>query len=284
MSTVKISHPVGVGQINKRQDVKTVQSLLNSNKVITNASNSLVIDGFIGEKTIARIREFQEKIVKLKSPDGIVSPHGPTMRNLHNHSTSHVSMTFNANEKVLTEDMYISAAKALNCEVAAIKAIVMTETEIRGPFDDQDRPTILFEKHYFSRLTQKKYDASHPTISGPATMDYGTFSSQYKKLYAAMELDKLAAYKSASWGAFQIMGENYSSSGYSDIISFVKGMETIGGQLFAFVNHVKNTPVLLHSLQSKNWSAFARYYNGPGYKKNKYDAKMGRNYEKSLHQ
>ncbi len=48
MSTVKISHPVGVGQINKMQDVKTVQSLLNSNKVITNASNSLVIDGFMG--------------------------------------------------------------------------------------------------------------------------------------------------------------------------------------------------------------------------------------------
>ncbi len=192
-------------------------------------------------------------------------------------------MTFNANEKGLTEDMYISAAKALSCEVAAIKAIVMTETEITGPFDNKGRPSILYERHYFSRLTKGKYDVSHPEVSGPRYVKYGRISEQYTKLYKAMELDKEAAWRSASWGAFQIMGDNYPTAGFSSIGGFVEGMNTISGQLYAFVNHVKNIPALNNAIINKNWSRFARLYNGPAYKEKGYDVTMSNNYDRALH-
>ena len=52
----------------------------------------------------------------------------------------------------LTEKDYRDAAFQLGCEVAAIKAVAYTETAGAG-FDSQDQPTILFERHIFSRLT-----------------------------------------------------------------------------------------------------------------------------------
>ncbi len=283
MSTIKISQAVGEGQVNKSRDVQTVQSLLNSNKVITSPGNALSVDGIMGQKTISRIKEFQEKVVRLSRADGIVSPHGPTMRNLHNHSTSHIAMNFNTNARELTEDMYVSAAKALNCEVAAVKAVVMTESQITGPFDSKGRPTILYERHYFRRLTQGKYDHSNPDISGPRYAHYGKFSLQYERLNKAIELDRHAALQSASWGAFQIMGENFSTAGYASVEKFVEGMNTLSGQVYAFVNHISNTPSLLNAIRNKNWASFAYYYNGSGYKEKHYDTQMAANYNQALH-
>lgn len=285
MSTIRISQGVGVRQVNKYRDVKTVQSLLNGNKNITTPGNELSVDGKIGPKTIERIKEFQKTVVRLAAPDGIVSPHGPTMRNLHNHSTSvaPVKLNFNTNARELTEEMYVGIAKSLNCEVAAIKAVVITESKITGPFDQKGRPTILYERHYFMALTNGKYNASHPDISGPRYQHYGKFSIQYERLNKAIELDRQAALKSASWGAFQIMGSNYATAGYSSVESFVQGMNTLSGQVYAFVNHISRTPVLLDALRTKNWAKFACYYNGSGYKEKNYDTQMATNYDYALH-
>lgn len=87
MTTIQISQCVGLRQPNKSRDVKTVQSLLNSNKYITPPGSELKVDGFLGPKTIDKIKIFQEKIVGLRNPDGIVSPRGPTMRRLHGNIT-----------------------------------------------------------------------------------------------------------------------------------------------------------------------------------------------------
>lgn len=65
MSTIKISQAPGIGQPNKFRDVQTVQSLLNSNKLITTPGIELSVDGKIGPRTIERIKEFQQKVVKL---------------------------------------------------------------------------------------------------------------------------------------------------------------------------------------------------------------------------
>ncbi|RRW66917.1 DUF3380 domain-containing protein [Pantoea dispersa] len=264
--------------------VKTVQSLLNANSVITTPGNELKVDGYIGEKTIAKIKDFQEKVVKLNNPDGIISPHGPTMRRLHGNvtPTKNIKINLDTTASQVTDGMYISMAKALNCEPAAIKAVVMSETK-QSPFDASGRPTILYERHYFSRLTNKKYDKSHPDISGEPYEVYGKFSEQYGKLNKAIALDRTAALQSASWGAFQIMGSNYATSGYANVEAFVQGMNTISGQVYAFVNHVSHTPVLLNAIRTKNWASFARHYNGKNYKQNDYDVKLSRNYDYALH-
>ena len=49
--------------------------------------------------------------------------------------------------------------------------------------------------------------------------------------------------------------------------------------LDAFVNFIK-TKKLDSVLRAKNWAAFARRYNGPGYAQNAYDKKMASAYAK----
>ena len=48
----------------------------------------------------------------------------------------------------LDEDDIAEAAKKLDCEVAAVRAVV--DVESRGGFLADGRPKILFERHYFS--------------------------------------------------------------------------------------------------------------------------------------
>lgn len=68
--------------------------------------------------------------------------------------------------KELKEQDYINASKELGCEVAAIKAVAEVESAGSGFLSD-GQPKILFERHYFSRLTGGKFDKSYPDISYP---------------------------------------------------------------------------------------------------------------------
>jgi hypothetical protein len=227
------------------------------------------------------IRTFQQRVLKRPSPDGKVHPHGLTLRVLALRA-GQKSNTKSAPVNVggLSDDEYLQAATSIGCEPAVIKAVTQTEVEIRGPFDSKGRPTILFERHYFSKLTGGKYDKANPDISNPTPGGYGLFSEQYPKLERAMKLDKSAALRSASWGAFQIMGNNYSFAGFSTVDAFVEAMKaSVQAQLKAFVAFIVNSPVLTKALQEKDWAGFAKVYNGPGYAKNQYDSKMKQNYE-----
>ncbi|WP_261388050.1 N-acetylmuramidase family protein [Candidatus Pantoea soli] len=236
------------------------------------------------KKTIARIKDFQEKVVRMINPDGIISPHGPTMRRLYGNITpvKTIKISLDTTLSQVTDEMYVSMAKALNCEPAAIKAVVMSESR-QSPFDASGRPTILYKRHYFSRLTNHQYDKSHPDISGEAYEVYGKSGAQYDKLNKAIALDRTAALQSASWSTFQIMGSNYATSGYANVEAFVQGMNTISGQVYAFVNHVSHIPSLLNAILPKNWASFARHYNSVNYKRNNYDVKLSRNYDYALH-
>lgn len=81
----------------------------------------------------------------------------------------------------LTEADFKNAADSLNVEIAAIKAVADVETRGKA-FDENGRPRILFERHYFSRLTSGIYSKTHPRISNATAGGYGKFSVQYEKL------------------------------------------------------------------------------------------------------
>lgn len=181
----------------------------------------------------------------------------------------------------LPEIEYIAAARTLNCEVAAIKAVVQTEVGVRGAFDSQHRPTILFERHIFSSRTAGKFDKTNPDLSNPIAGGYGRFVEQYPKLERAINLNRKAALESASWGAFQIMGFNHRQAGFNSIEEFVDAMKkSVQKQIAAFIIFVKNDPALKQALHKKDWATFAKLYNGSGYAVNKYDEKMKANYVK----
>jgi len=173
------------------------------------------------------------------------------------------------------EDDFQRAADALECDVAAVKAVSDVESAGSGRLPD-NRPKILFEAHHFSRRTGRVFDGSHPDISAPRwdrSLSNGG-AAEYDRLDQALRLNRNAALAAASWGRFQIMGFNYEICGYRSITAFVGDMvESEGGQLNAFVGFIKGRR-LDDDLRSHDWAAFAHGYNGAAYKENAYDQKM----------
>lgn len=158
----------------------------------------------------------------------------------------------------IEETDYEEAAKKLNCEVAAIKAVAKTETGAYGSYfkfqqDDDYVPAILFERHHFHKYTNGKYD-KYSDISNPDSGGYGPTSEQYSKHVAA---------------------------GYASPEDFVFALsKSEKNQLKAFVSFIEADSVLLKSLRSKDWLSFAKRYNGKRQKG--YDLKMEKNYNASL--
>lgn len=187
-----------------------------------------------------------------------------------------------APERGIAEEDYQAAAVTLDVEIDAIKAVSRVETKT-APFDKIGRVAALFERHYFHRLTKGKYDATHPRISNPLVTpvaEYGPRSVQYLKIEEGYLLNADAALSSASWGAFQIMGENFSAAGYVCVRDFVLALaESETAHLQAFVQYVQHHAAMLGALRAKKWAEFARRYNGPLYAKNNYDTRMAAAYQ-----
>ena len=180
--------------------------------------------------------------------------------------------------KTLQECDFVTAANLLSCEVAAIKAVASVESAGGGGFLPNGKPKILFEGHVFYRLTNGRFGVSN--VSYPKWIEDYYNQDQYTRLDKATALDRSAALQSASWGAFQIMGENWKALGYVSLQEFINAMFASETEhLMAFVRFVKSIK-LQGSLQRKDWAAFALGYNGKGYKVNKYDEKMAAAYRK----
>ena len=185
-------------------------------------------------------------------------------------------MDFQGTAKPLNADAVARAAEALHCEQAAIRAVIAVES--RGGFDSQGRPKILFERHYFHRLTQGRFAAEHPDISARRWGGYGPAARQYERLGSAIALDREAALRSASWGMFQIMGDNFAAAGFANIEAMVAAMmESEDRHLQAFCAFV-TARGLAHALARRDWAAFARGYNGPAYAANRYDIRLAEAY------
>ncbi|HVY84016.1 MAG TPA: N-acetylmuramidase family protein [Caulobacterales bacterium] len=168
-------------------------------------------------------------------------------------------------------------AQRFNCEWEAVAAVAKVESGTVGAFGPDGRPIILFEPHIFSRLTNHQYDETNPTIS------YRTFGTRpyprtqderWNQVKEAYALNPEAALKSASYGKFQILGQNHSVCGFATASEFVADMsKSEARQLAAFEAFVR-TNNLVAPLQNKDWAAFARGYNGPAYEQTHYDTKM----------
>lgn len=77
-----ITYSVGLGGTNRREDVRTVQDLLNDRAKAT----VLAPDGVCGSATVAAIRKFQSSF--MARPDGRIDPDGATIRRLTGHESA----------------------------------------------------------------------------------------------------------------------------------------------------------------------------------------------------
>lgn len=100
-----------------------------------------------------------------------------------------------------------------------------------------------FEKHIFTRLSAK-------------------MSTWRARQYAT------------SYGKYQILAANYKQCGFEKVEDFIKAQKSSEkAQDSAFIRFIQTTD-LDSLLYGRNYKAFARRYNGKGYKRNRYDKKL----------
>ena len=117
---------------------------------------------------------------------------------------------------LLTDADYVKAAIDLNVEVAVLKAV--KEVESCGKALINGVPVMLFEGHIFwQRLVTRKIDPNK-YVKGNEDILYrswtkkyytGKNSGEFARLQKAIKINEAAAYESASYGMFHIMGNNY---------------------------------------------------------------------------
>lgn len=255
-------------------DVKALQELLNEWGYPIN------IDGIFGQKTHEAVCRFQKS--KHLTPDGCVGQ--KTWLALQN------AETLAMKEIRLEEADFQKAAEILNVEVAAIKAVQEVETGGKGGFLKKEFPAILFEGHIFWNELKKRNIQPEKLVYGNEDILYPKWTksyykggiAEYERLQRAIAIHEEAANCSASWGMFQIMGFNYSLCGCESVDLFVSEMKkSEGTQLLLFTTFLRKNGWDKY-LRQHDWAEFARHYNGPSYKDNKYDEKIENAYNKYL--
>jgi hypothetical protein len=167
-----------------------------------------------------------------------------------------------------------AAVDRLGVSLPAFWAVVHVETTGCGYLVDK-RPKILFERHYFSRLTGRRFDDAYPDISNPSPGGYGAGgANQYLRLEKAMALAHDKALMSTSWGIGQIMGAHAVDIGFVDVADMIAAMcDSEGRQIEAMAAFI-DTNNLASALRGQNWQSFAAGYNGPSYAQNRYDTQL----------
>lgn len=255
-------------------EVVTLQNLLNEWEYTCPQT------GVFDETTERTVRDFQQD--QGLSADGIVGKR--TWETLQDEAKREL-MPFK-----LCENDFVRAAKLLDVEVAAIKAVQEVETGGRGGFIRIGYPTILFEGHIFwsqlkkQGLNPEDYVVGNEDILYPKWTKkfYKQGMAEYDRLSRAKNINETAALCSASWGMWQIMGFNYAACGCASVYDFGTEMQLHEGtQLNLFVEFLR-TNGLDKYLRNKDWAQFARHYNGSGYKENRYDEKLESAYWKHI--
>lgn len=159
-------------------------------------------------------------------------------------------------------------AARLGCDLATVQAVSSVESS--GTFfwniNGAQKPPVRLEAHVFGRLTGYQYNAAHPEISSTAwnpSLAATTRAGAYDQLAKAAGLNKSAALQACSWGAFQIMGTNWQDLAYASVVAMVDSMNTIDGQIDAFIRFVEHKAGAVAALKAHDWLTFAKLYNGP---------------------
>ncbi|WP_406819226.1 N-acetylmuramidase domain-containing protein [Pseudomonas sp. KnCO4] len=246
-------------------------------------------DGVYGDATEAAVRTYQHRAGLVA--DGIAGP--KTLASLQGADCAHL---------LKNVDM-VRAADRLGVPLAAVYALNEVESKGRG-FLDNGKPVILYERHIMYARLQKirrpsddqdeleqltdqlrqradELAKQFPALVNPKFGGYVGGTAEHQRLAQARMIDEQAALESCSWGAFQVMGLHWERLGYPSVQAFVEAMcRSESDQLEAFVRYIEADPTLLKVLKSLKWAKVAELYNGPDYKRNLYDVKLQRAFER----
>lgn len=160
-------------------------------------------------------------------------------------------------------------------------SVLTVETRGFGYLSDR-RPQILFERHIFSRETDRAFDDGFPEVSSRHAGGYKGGNDEYARLAEAARLDSAAAHRSASWGLPQVMGFNHGVVGFGDVHEMVDAVvEGEDEQIKMLAEFILANAKCRIGLQRRDWATFAAAYNGPDFRKNDYDNRLAAAFEKA---
>lgn len=187
------------------------------------------------------------------------------------------------------DDDILLGAFHLNIDFDVMKALIEVESA-GGGLDEYRRPVILYEPHVFWRNLVKEGKKPEQYAKGNEDILYKYWSkskyvkgqdANYKRLERAAKIDEECAYRAVSMGLFQILGENYASCGFESAVDmFRDASDDEYQQLRQFCQFVENHKRMHAALKRRDFTTFARLYNGPAFEKNNYDKKLKKAAEK----
>lgn len=168
---------------------------------------------------------------------------------------------------VTKADILATAAK-IGCSPDQVKAVAITESA-GGGWDSRGLLKALWERHHFWRRVQ----IIIPWISNPKGGDYTTdanknnINDSWEKLALAACRNPIAAFESASFGKFQIMGAHAVSLEYPNALEFAWELSRSEAAhydaLARFVVVNRLAPAMRRiSTDANDNKAFTRGYNG----------------------
>lgn len=185
----------------------------------------------------------------------------------------------------ITTTQKITLAKRLgDTNLVRLNAVTKVESLGSGWFND-GRPKILYERHKFWQFNDESKAPKSTYFNYPEWGNYtidadgNGIDDSYDKLLKACEYDPLAAFKSVSMGAFQVMGEYHVAMGYKtpwDMLFACTHSEQAQYELLASFLEMKKAKSQFLALSEKPDACrpFALIYNGKNYAKNDYHGKL----------
>lgn len=201
------------------------------------------------------------------APDGQI---GPSSR------AAIVAAFTNPAAPAITPADLTAFASRLGCSTAQLHAVALVESG-GSAFDKFGRPKLLFERHLFHRATGGKWSIA--PYSNPTGGGY--YVDSWFKLTHAAAMDPEAAFASASWGRFQVLGCHAAALGYPSALEMA--WSTVASEaahyelLCRYLEHNRMIPALCSlSAHADDNRAFAKGYNGAGYERFDYHSKLAR--------
>lgn len=187
----------------------------------------------------------------------------------------------------ITSDEICKVAAEFGMEPAALLAVAEVESggRVFAVVDGRQEPLIRFEGHYFDRRLSGEAlavarAAGLSSPSAGAVANPASQAARWRMLERAAAIDRKAAYESISWGLGQVMGAHWAWLGFADIEALVaEARAGAAGQARLMARFIGKAG-LAEALRKRDWNAFARGYNGPGYRRNAYHTKLAAAYRK----
>ncbi|WP_293220022.1 N-acetylmuramidase domain-containing protein [Ottowia sp.] len=170
-------------------------------------------------------------------------------------------------------------------DMPALWSVLTVESRGFGFLADR-RPKLLFERHIFFKQTDGRFAATAPDLCAKTGGGYVGGGAEYDRLARALALCRVAglgdepALRSASWGLGQVMGFNADAAGFQTTRDMVTQMAESESAQLAGMARFMASQGLDARLRARDWTGFARRYNGPSYWKNAYDVKLKSAFEK----